>query len=160
GYSNRNELTTLAYYSDLNATTVVGTTAYGHDDGGRLTSITLKDHTAATLSAYTYTYDNADRVTEEDWTSTTATHTFSGTHTYACDASSQLTAADGTLYSYDSTGNRTTAGYTTGTGNRLSNDGTWTYTYDAEGDLTQKSMGATATTVYYSYDLNDRLSSV
>jgi YD repeat-containing protein len=159
-YDNRNEVTTLAYYSDLAGTNVVGTTAYGYDDAGRVTAITLKNSSAATLSYYDYQYDGADRVTQESWSSTTATHTFSGTHTYAYDAASQLTAADGTVYSYDGTGNRTMAGYSTGTGNELSNDGTWTYTYDAEGDLTQKSMGASATTVYYAYDLNDRLTSV
>src|SRR5262249_3769416 len=113
-----------------------------------------------TLSYYDYQYDNADRVTREDWSSTTATHTFTGAHTYAYDASSQLTQDGAAGYSYDDAGNRTNAGYATGTGNRLTTDGTWTYTYDAEGDLTQKSMGASATTVYYSYDLNDRLTSV
>jgi RHS repeat-associated protein len=52
------------------------------------------------------------------------------------------------------------AGYQTGAANRISNDGTWTYTYDNAGNLTQQSMGATATTVYYGYDLNSRLTSV
>src|SRR6266446_4455826 len=43
-------------------------------------------------------------------------------------------------------------GYTTGTGNELTNDGTWTYTYDAEGNLTKKSKGASAETWTYGYD--------
>src|SRR5262249_27149382 len=156
-YTSRDQVSSLTRYSDLAGTTVVGTTAYGYDDAERVTSITNKNGAAATLSYYDYQYDNADRVTREDWSSTTATHTFTGAHTYAYDASSQLTQDGAAGYSYDDAGNRTNAGYATGTGNRLTTDGTWTYTYDAEGDLTQKSMGASATTVYYSYDLNDRL---
>jgi RHS repeat-associated protein len=49
-----------------------------------------------------------------------------------------------TTYSYDLNGNRTMAGYSTGTDNRLTFDGTYTYTYNAEGDLTQK-VSTTAT---------------
>jgi hypothetical protein len=33
------------------------------------------------------------------------------------------------------------AGYSTGTDNRVSTDGTWTYTYDADGEVTKKSKG-------------------
>jgi hypothetical protein len=33
-------------------------------------------------------------------------------------------------FTYDANGNRTSGSYTTGTGNRLTSDGTWTYTYD------------------------------
>src|SRR5216683_2922707 len=50
-------------------------------------------------------------------------------------------------------------GYQTGTGNEMTNDGTWTYSYDAEGNLTQKSMGATSTTWYFTFDLNNQMTS-
>lgn len=36
--------------------------------------------------------------------------------------------------------------YATGAGNRMSNDGVWTYTYDAPGNLTKKSKGTTSDT--------------
>jgi RHS repeat-associated protein len=52
-----------------------------------------------------------------------------------------------TTYSYDLNGNRTMAGYSTGSDNRLTFDGTYTYTYNAEGDLTQK-VSTTATWTY------------
>jgi RHS repeat-associated protein len=38
------------------------------------------------------------------------------------------------------------------TGNRLTGDGTWTYTYDDEGELTKKSKGASLETWTYGYD--------
>src|SRR5262249_25128395 len=132
-------------------------TSYGYDDAKRVTSITNKNGSAATLSYYNYQYDGADRVTQEDWSSTTATHTFTGTHTYAYDAASQLTQDGTTGYTYDDAGNRTMAGYGRGTGNELTTDGTWTYTYDAEGDLTQKSKGSGLETWYFTYDHNNRM---
>src|SRR5262249_54202069 len=44
------------------------------------------------------------------------------------------------------------AGYATGPGNQLTSDGTWTYSYDAEGNLTKKTKGASAETWTYGYD--------
>jgi RHS repeat-associated protein len=48
-------------------------------------------------------------------------------------------------------------GYKTGTGNQLQNDGTYTYTYDQEGNLTKKSKGANADTWTYGYDNKDHM---
>src|SRR5207245_425335 len=47
--------------------------------------------------------------------------------------------------------------YTTGTGNRLTNDGVWTYTYDADGELIKKSQGTNAETWNYTYDVNHQM---
>src|SRR3977135_3916086 len=47
--------------------------------------------------------------------------------------------------------------YTPGTDNRLTNDGTWTYTFDDEGNLTKKSKGASAETWTYGYDQRNQL---
>jgi RHS repeat-associated protein len=57
----------------------------------------------------------------------------------------------------DANGNRTNSGYATGTGNRLENDGTWTYTYDAEGNLTKRSKGAQDETWTFGYDHRNQL---
>jgi RHS repeat-associated protein len=51
------------------------------------------------------------------------------------------------------------AGYTTGTANELTNDGTWTYTYDAVGNLTKKSKGASAETWTFGYDDRNQMTS-
>jgi RHS repeat-associated protein len=71
-----------------------------------------------------------------------------------------LTAADGTVYGYDLNGNRNTAGYQTGTGNQITNDGTWTYTYDAVGDIVTKSKGTGLEKWYYGFDTLNRLTSI
>jgi RHS repeat-associated protein len=52
------------------------------------------------------------------------------------------------------------SGYQTGSDNRLTTDGLWTYTYDAEGNETQKSKGTGLETWYYGYDTWNRLTSV
>src|ERR1700731_927546 len=36
-------------------------------------------------------------------------------------------------------------------------DGTWTYTYDANGNLTKKTMGLSSTTWTYGYDVKNEL---
>jgi YD repeat-containing protein len=54
------------------------------------------------------------------------------------DQTDQLISADHNYqsdesYSYDANGNRTGGGYTTGNDNRLTNDGTFSYSYDHKG---------------------------
>ena len=51
-------------------------------------------------------------------------------------------------------------GYTTGTGNELTNDGTWTYTYDADGNMSEKSKGTRLETWFYTYDNTGHLLTV
>ncbi len=60
-------------------------------------------------------------------------------------------------YSYDLEGNRTMSGYTTATANRLTNDGTWTYTYDHEGNLVQKANAGNTMVWVYTYDNHNHL---
>src|SRR5262249_1546585 len=52
------------------------------------------------------------------------------------------------------------AGYQTGVANRMSNDGTYTYTYDDAGNTIKKSKGASAETWTYTYDHNNRLTGI
>jgi RHS repeat-associated protein len=143
GYNARNDLTSLTRYGTTGTTMVVGTTTYGIDDGQRITAITNKDGSSTTLSYYNSAYDAANRITQESWGSGAST----GTHVYSYDKTSQLLSDGSTTYSYDLNGNRTMAGYSTGSDNRLTFDGTYTYTYNAEGDLTQK-VSTTATWTY------------
>ncbi len=49
------------------------------------------------------------------------------------------------------------AGYATSTGNRTTNDGTWTYTFDDAGNEIKKSQGAGAETWNYLYDSRNQL---
>jgi RHS repeat-associated protein len=131
-------------------TTVVGTTAYSFDGAGRLANLNHKNGSGTSLANYTYTFDNADRVSTETRNGTTTS--------YSYDDTNQVTG-DGTRnYSYDDNGNRTMTGYATGVGNQLTNDGTWTYTYDNEGNLSEKTK-AGGDTWDYAYDNRDRMTS-
>jgi RHS repeat-associated protein len=94
---------------------------------------------------FTYTYDAANRVQGEQRNGTPDA-------TYTYDLTDQLTGDGTKTYSYDANGNRTMAGYQTGTGNQLTNDGTWTYTYDNAGNMIQKSKGSGLETWYFGYD--------
>jgi YD repeat-containing protein len=149
-----NDVDHLSQLTRVNGTTgdVVPTTTYYYEAvTGRLSGI---DHTLAVglnssspswtkhLDSFNYAYDRADRLTSID-----SLH--DGKATYAYDANGQLTSADGAgtssdeTYAYDSNGNRTssTLSGTSSTltyGNQynqiqLQSDGTYNYTYDAEG---------------------------
>ncbi len=159
-YSNRNELTGVTRWNNVAGTTLAGTTSYGYDDASRVTAIVAKNAAGATLSYYNYLFDIGNRVTEEDWGSGAST----GTHTYTYfRLSNELNTADGTQFSYDGAGNRTQFGlanYQVGAGNRVTNDGTFTYSYDSEANLTQKSKGTGQETWYYGYDSRNFLTSV
>jgi hypothetical protein len=73
---------------------VVGTTQYAYDNAGNTTSITLTNSSSTTLSSYAYQYDQANRVTSENWSSGVSY----GSHSYAYDAANQLLSADSTTY--------------------------------------------------------------
>src|SRR5262245_28604411 len=47
--------------------------------------------------------------------------------------------------------------YTVGSGNRITGDGAWSYTYDDEGNMTKKSKGASLETWTYGYDHRNQL---
>jgi RHS repeat-associated protein len=118
----------------------------------------------------TFQYDAAERLTNLQYSDSSGTsigsyvygydpgnrltaETLNGSTTsYGYDAGNEVTQAGTATYGYDADGNRTNTGYQTGTGNELTNDGTWTYTYDQEGNLTQKSKGPSAETWTYGYD--------
>ena len=86
------------------------------------------------LADYDWDYDNAHRVA--NFTSST-----DGGVDYDYDPADQLTVADYTTapdesYAYTENGNR--VGYTVGDYNRVTNDGTYAYEYDDEGNRTKR----------------------
>jgi YD repeat-containing protein len=117
----------------------------------------------------TTSYDAADNVTQTtDPLNHSTSYGFDGlnggaTTSYSYDATDQLTqvvvgnSGGSTNYSYDLAGNRTMTGYQTGSGNEMLNDGTWTYTYDSEGNLIKKSKGSNAETWTFGYDDRNQL---
>src|SRR5581483_30659 len=63
-------------------------------------------------------------------------------------------------YGYDPAGNRNTSGYTTVAGNEMTASPGYTYTYDAEGNLSSKTETASGKITTYAYDYRDRLTGV
>ena len=113
--------------------------------------------TTTPLSTYTYSYDDADRVTSE----TDA----EGTYTYAYDNANELTTVteNGTVvgsYSYDANGNRNSTGYTTGTDNEQTASPGYTYTYDNAGNMISDTNTSTHVTTTFTYDYRNRLTEV
>ncbi len=148
-YTDRDELATVTRFSDLTGTTQEGKSSYAYDDGGRLVDIEHRTGSGAgTLIAdYAYEYDLANRLTEKVEDSVTTT--------YSYDAIGQVTARNSSTISYDATGNRTLSGYVTADGNRMTEDGTWTYAHDLDGNVVGKSKTGEAWT--YEYDLRGQM---
>lgn len=109
----------------LSMTTAAGTTTYGYDAGGELTSVDLPGG-----QTITYAYDaDGNRTSETDSTG--------GTTSYTAKSDDEYTSAGGTTLQYDANGD-------------LTFDGTNHYTYNALGELTSVQ---TPTDLYtFSYD--------
>ena len=148
--------TTISRYANLAATQLVATSTYGYNADGEIASLS-HDKGGTNVNAYTWTYDHAGRVTADS--------SSDGTDSYSYDSSGQETAATHSYatnenYSYDANGNRSNTGYTTGTNNEVTSDGTYDYSYDNEGNLIQKTDIATGAYTTYAYDYHNRLTDV
>jgi RHS repeat-associated protein len=147
-YNAQNLVTTLTRYSDLAGSTKVGISVFQYDAGMRLTTIQHESGTGAVLVSMVYAYDQADRVSSK---------TIAGATTnYGYDAVNQLTTVTNgggtTSYGYDANGNRNANGYAVATENQMTSDGTWSYTYDSEGNVIRKTNPSTGETWNYGYD--------
>ena len=154
-YDAANRVTSISRTINGSGTPYVAT--YTYDNANRVSGITYRygnGRLADLLVQYGYTYDAAGRLTVEGTTA-------DGNYFYGYDANNELTTVTATraeTYTYDATGNRTLTGYTTGTGNRLTNTTGVTYTYDAEGNLVNKN--GTGGNVTYTYGFRNRLTGV
>ena len=152
-YDAANQLTGQSRTIGGSGTAINSTFAY--DPANRLTAITHGVAGGATLAGYSYGYDLANRLTSD----TNA----EGTANYTYDNSNELTGTTGSrseTYSYDANGNRTMAGYTTGTNNQLTAGAGYTYTYDREQNLVSKTQTATGNKWTYTWDYRNRLTGV
>jgi RHS repeat-associated protein len=134
------------------------TTSIAYDSADRTTSITHQVSGGSSLDSFVYNYDSGGRLKTETNTE--------GLATYGYDPANQLTSVTRPVgqtneaYSFDSGGNRTMTGYTTGAGNELTASPGETYTYDAEGNMTGKTDTATHNVWSYTYDVRNRLTGV
>jgi RHS repeat-associated protein len=155
-YDAASQRTNIARYSDLLGIQSVANSDYSYDLAGRLTRLTHQRN-STTYADYQWTYDAADRITQ--FVSP------DGTSNYNYDNRDQLVGTDHSYqtdeaYSYDANSNRTNAGYQTGTNNQLLSDGTYSYTYDNEGNRTSRTNIATGELTQYVWDYHNRLTSV
>ncbi len=159
-YRANGERTKLERFADAAGTAIVDSSTYDYYNNGLSKTIVHANAAGATLVRYDYIYDDAGRLTQE-------TH-HGDTYQYGYDRTSQLLTVvkDGLLYesfSYDKNSNRIAvtgpaAGvYQTGLGNRYITDGTFTYTYYAEGNTKTKTEISTGKVTEYFWDYRDRL---
>ena len=114
---------------------------------------------AATVASSTYGYDpQGQRSSATDLV---------GTSTFGHDASGRLTGASypgGTFptaaYAYDHAGNRTSGGATFDDANRLTSNGGFSYTYDAEGELVARHDIASGATTTFDWNAAHQLTGV
>jgi RHS repeat-associated protein len=152
-YDAASELTGTLRYSNVAGTGTSAATRDTYDTDGRMLSQVNTFGTTA-LGTDSWTYDAAGRVITQV--------TPDGTDRYTYDAANQETAvthtgAAGESYSYDSNGNRTSTGYSTGKNNQLLSDGQNTYAYDANGNRISRTNIQTKVVTLYTYDYRNRL---
>ena len=162
-YNAASQWSTIARYASLDATELVATGTYGYDSTGRLRSLGYTDPQSVLLVSHGWTFDAAGNITAY-------VNSIDGTVDYENDSTGQLTEADydgltpDEGFSYDSNGNRTNTGYTTGVCNRMTSDGTFSYQYDAEGNRTVRTRISTDPaddyTTEYTWDYRNRLTAV
>ncbi|MES1213406.1 MAG: RHS repeat-associated core domain-containing protein, partial [Singulisphaera sp.] len=170
-YNNAGQFLTIDRAGDSG---VAASSAYTYDANGRLTGLRYADASDATLENYGWTIDTAGRITQF----TNQNHTSEGL-SYTYDAAGQLTnyqtSTTGNSITYDDNGNRTsttysvaglggTHTYSTNAYNEVLTDGIFSYSYDLEGNLTQKTQlvsgAATGETKVFTWDHRNRLTSV
>ena len=165
-YDNAGNMMSLTRFSDTGGMDEVLGTTYSYDNANNLTGITDKLPGGTVVASYAYTLDPADRVTAETkvWTNADDT-TSSDTTGYTYTNNNQLTEVTHTdtalsgpeMFSYDANGNRTMTGYSTDPGNELHSDGTYDYTYDADGNMITQTDIASGDETVYTYDYRNRL---
>ena len=154
-YNSLGQCQTLTRYSDTAGINKVATTTYGYDDANRLSSLVhALGQDGLTALSYGFIMDAADQIT--------ALTTPDGESTIGYDDDGQVTSASLTDedYAYDAGGNRTSDGSMAGGDNRLSEDDTYSYAYDGEGNLITRVRKDGTETVTYTWDHRNRLTGV
>lgn len=142
--------TTLAQYAydDLSRRATVTlpnatTRTYGYDSQGMLQSLANDLAGTAQDVTFAYTRNQAQDIKSTTWTNDLYAWTgVQDTRNFTSNRLNQYTSASGTTIGYDGNGN-------------LANDGTWTYTYDAENRL--RTANASGVTGSLAWDAAGRL---
>ncbi len=156
-YNKLGQFTSFNRYESTGTSSQVASTDFTYDTLNRLTDIDHKQGSTV-LASYDYAYDFISRITSVNSSQ-------DGITTYSYDADNQLTGADHTgqtdeTYSFNANGSRTGSGYSVSTNNLTTSDGTYNYTYDDEGNRTQKTAISGGAYTTYSWDYRNRLTTV
>ncbi len=149
------------YDASTNPNGAIAISNYVYDHAGRLTDLDtdLLDTTTSSITQE-WVYDLLNRVTQ--YTNSSDSYFNGGVTDYDYDDLNQLIEEDpgaSQTYDYDLSGNREMTGYVFGPGNRIEEDGTWTYTYDDEGNLVSRYTGHGLTQTF-TYDHRNRLTDI
>jgi YD repeat-containing protein len=153
-YNAAGQYESITRWMDITQTVLVAATTFAYDDAHRLTGLS-HDQGLTNLADYAWTYDTSGRIT--------SVTTLDGTDDFTYDDTGQLTGVDSDYQAnetYDANGNRTNSGYVTGDNNQTTDDGTYTYQYDNEGNRTRKTTKSTGAYVEYEWDHRNRLTRV
>ncbi|MEQ1903654.1 MAG: Ig-like domain-containing protein [Pirellulaceae bacterium] len=162
-YNALGQFLTINRFENLAGTNPAMRTAYTYDDANRLSEIAHRNissgGTPTLLARYQYSFDALNRITS-------ITSFLDGGSNYNYDSRSQLLTANHTAprpaenFSFDNNGNRNMNGYTQGTNNQTTGDGTYTYLYDKEGNRTRRTKVSDSSYEEYTWDHRNRLTKV
>jgi YD repeat-containing protein len=162
-YNLIGQFTSIQRYGDLLGELVVNS-VYSYELGTqRLSGLRYLPPAGADLANYAWTYDALGRVR-----TFFSANDSQDTASYFYDKTDQLTAVTHNVlttenenYGYDLSGNRTDGQFDSDPNNRLAGDGTFTYAYDAEGNLITRTRVSNAAaddkTTLYKWDHRNRL---
>jgi RHS repeat-associated protein len=148
-------------FADLAGTNRIGFTTNAYNLVGLVTNINHLGPDSGVLARYDYHRDSANQITR--WAINSQLSTFN------YDLTGQLTNALNTVqprenFRYDANGNRVGAqsggSYVVGQNNQILSDGTNSYAYDFEGNMTSRSNTVTGVLTSYQWDHRNRLVSV
>lgn len=148
-------------YNYTTAWNLLVDTRWNYDGAGQIKELKhFKADRSTLLAGYTYGWDAAGRMTSMEFSSAVRNNDAEDVSTFSHDSTGQLTGADrggidttyDESYVYDENGNRDTVSrygatnqdWVVGANNRLTADGTFTYTYDDEGNQLTKTRKSTA----------------
>ncbi len=156
-YNKLGQFTSFNRYESTGTSSQVASTDFTYDTLNRLTDIDHKQGSTV-LASYDYAYDFISRITSVNSSQ-------DGVTDYSYDADNQVTGADHTgqtdeTYAFNANGSRTGSGYSVSTNNLTTSDGTYNYTYDDEGNRTQKTAISGGAYTTYSWDYRNRLIAV
>jgi RHS repeat-associated protein len=157
-YQQRDGITSINRYRDDTGTPqLVIAATMDYKPTHELTSLNYSNATGASLASYAYTFDAAGQLTRE------VDH--GNTSNFSYDPRGQLTQVTRShrateVYAWDANGNPNGTGAVTAADNRATEDATYRYEYDAEGNRTKRTNKATNESCEYTYDYRNRLTNV